>query len=206
MELAVTVSRKSKDPRCRVGAVVVKNNVVLSTGFNGLPRHVFDDPDVLADTEEKLRVICHAEQNAILNAARLGVALDGATMFVSKFPCLACCIALIQAGVKEIYTHDTKYWNDDPADRDHSRKKSMLRQAEIKVNAPFHPDYAPKPVTGKRSTIDSSIALVPLVAPKKKRKSARKSKAQGPLETKERPQQGTLFPARNAIRGGKSEK
>ena len=143
--LAMAASIKSKDERCRVGAVIVSpTNVVLSTGFNGLARGVHDDKDLLADPDEKLKVICHAEQNAILNAARIGVAVEGASIFVTKFPCLACCNHIIQAGIKRIYTHDKWYWNDDPFDKDHSRKRDILHQAHIKIDAPFHPEYSPK--------------------------------------------------------------
>ena len=133
LEMALTAARKSKDPKCRVGAVIVSEGILVSTAFNGFPRHVFDDPDVLGNADEKLRLICHAEQNAIYNAARSGVALKGATIYVTKFPCLACCNAIIQSGITEIQTHDTKYWDDDPLDGDHSRKKAVLQQAKIKI-------------------------------------------------------------------------
>jgi dCMP deaminase len=150
--IAMAASIKSKDERCRVGAVIASpTNVVLSTGFNGLARGIHDDKDLLGDPDEKLKVICHAEQNAILNAARIGVAVEGATIFVTKFPCLACCNHIIQAGIKRIYTHDNWYWNDDPFDKDHSRKRDILHQAHIKIDAPFHPEYSPKePIDPKK--------------------------------------------------------
>lgn len=144
LNIAMVASIKSKDPRCRVGAAIAKaNNVLLSTGFNGLPRGVHDDKHILDDPEEKLKVICHAEQNAIFNAARIGLAVEGASIFVTKFPCLACCLSIIQSGITRIHTHDSWYWNDDPFDKDHSRKRDVLRQAHIVVDAPFHPDYSP---------------------------------------------------------------
>jgi dCMP deaminase len=147
--MAVAASIKSKDPKCCVGAVIVsKDNVVLATGFNGLPRGVHDDKGLLEDAQEKLKVICHAEQNAVLNAARMGVAIEGATIYVTKFPCLACCNAIIQAGITRIYTHDGWYWDDDPFDSDHSRKRMVLGQTHIEVEAPFHPEYKPRdPIT-----------------------------------------------------------
>jgi dCMP deaminase len=147
--MATAASMKSKDPKCRVGAVIASSdNVVLSTGFNGLPRGVHDDKHILANPDEKLKIICHAEQNAILNAARIGVALRDATIFVTKFPCLACCSAIIQVGITRIYTHDRKFWDDDPFDQDHSRKTDILKQAGIKVEAPLHPTYLPKEQIG----------------------------------------------------------
>jgi dCMP deaminase len=146
LHIATVVSIKSKDPKCAVGAVVVsKDNIILSTGFNGLARGVHDDEETLFNADEKIRVICHAENNAILNAARIGgLPLEGATIYVTKFPCLACCNAIIQAGIKRVYTHDDSYWNDDPADKDHSRKQRILHEAQIKVEAPYHSDFRPR--------------------------------------------------------------
>jgi dCMP deaminase len=145
LNFARVASIKSKDPKCPVGAVIVSHDhFILSTGFNGLPRGVYDDQHILLDTKEKLRVICHAEHNAILNAARIGGRpLEGTTIYVTKFPCLACCTSIIQAGIKRIYTHDNEYWNDDPVDKDHSRKKKVLHEAGIEVVAPFHPGFSP---------------------------------------------------------------
>ncbi len=165
--IAEAVAIKSKDPRCSVGAVIVSNdNIVLSTGFNGLARKIHDDEKLLADAEEKLKVICHAEANAIYNAARMGVALHNASIFVTKFPCLACCNAVIQAGISRIYTHDNRFWDDDPLDSDHRHKRAVLKQAGIRVDAPFHPEYVPaQPITLKqqrkgpsRSTEASKLA------------------------------------------------
>jgi deoxycytidylate deaminase len=62
---------------------------------------------------------------------------------VTKFPCLACCNAIIQAGIARIYTHDNRFWDDDPLDSDHRHKRAVLKQARIRVDAPFHPDYVP---------------------------------------------------------------
>lgn len=144
LNIAKAVSIKSKDPKCPVGAVIASgDNVLLTTGFNGLARGVHDDEQTLMDADEKLRVICHAENNAIMNSARMGVALLGASIYVTKFPCLACCNAIIQSGIKKIYTHDDCFWNDDPVDKEHSRKKQILHDARIEVNAPFHPAFKP---------------------------------------------------------------
>ena len=91
LDIARAVAWKSKDPKCQVGAVIVsEDQLVLATGFNGLARGVFDAEDLLQDAKEKLRWICHAETNAIFNAARTGASLKGCTIFVTKFPCLVC--------------------------------------------------------------------------------------------------------------------
>jgi dCMP deaminase len=139
--IAEAVAQKSKDPRCQVGAVIVsKDKLVLATGFNGLARGVIDDEKLLEHVSEKLTWICHAEANAILNATRIGVSLKGSCIYVTKFPCFACCNSIVQAGIEEIYTHDSKYWDDDPFDGEHTRKHVLLNQGGVKVTAPHHPD------------------------------------------------------------------
>ena len=146
LAIAATIARKSKDERCRVGATIVRDRLILCTGFNGLAREIYDDPNILNDNKAKLSVICHAEQNAIYNAARVGIGIQGATIFVTKFPCVTCCNALIQAGIVRIYTHDDRFWDNDPFDSDHSRKRSLLRQSGIQIDAPYHHEYATKRV------------------------------------------------------------
>ncbi len=144
LEIAITVARKSKDPKCPVGAVIVSpDRLVLATGFNGLARGVFDSDELLTNTSEKLKWICHAEINAIFNAVRTGVSVVGCTIYVNKFPCFACCNATAQAGIKRVCTFDHRYWDDDPADADHSRKRDLLKQAGVIVHAPLHPDFIP---------------------------------------------------------------
>lgn len=169
--LATAVSIKSKDPRCSVGAVIVSHDhILLSTGFNGLARRIYDDERLLGDAAEKLKVICHAEANAIYNAARMGIALNGTSIFVTKFPCLACCNTIIQAGITRIYTHDERFWDDDPLDGDHRHKQAVLRQSGIKIDAPFHPAFNPnRPIMLKnprkgpgRSTETSATEAQPI--------------------------------------------
>jgi dCMP deaminase len=145
LNIAKAVSIKSKDPRSPVGAIIVsQDNIVLSTGFNGFARGVHDDSHILRDADEKLKIICHAESNAIMNAARVGShPLQGTTIYVTKFPCVACCNAIIQAGITRIYTHDHEFWDGDPLDKDHSRKTRVLREAHMKVDAPYHPAFTP---------------------------------------------------------------
>jgi dCMP deaminase len=146
--IAEVVALKSKDSNSKVGAVIVSaDNLILSTGFNDMARGVYDDEDLLQDRDEKLKWICHAETNAIINAVRVGVSLKNCHLYVTKFPCLACCNAIVQAGIVEIFTQDDSYWKRDPSDKEHTRKANLLKQAGVKVNAPFHPDYSPRTIT-----------------------------------------------------------
>jgi len=209
MEFATVAGKKSKDPRCQVGAVIVSDDVVRSTGYNGLARHIRDDPDLLADAGEKLKWICHAEFNAIMNAARHGIGLKDSTIYVTKFPCFACCNAIIQAGIREIYTDDYKFWDDDPFDPDHTRKVAALSQAGIKVHAPNHPHFSPKYPPASAS----ALTEVPTTKPPRTSKSRKTSKRKnGPKSTtmhkmkkQSSSKQSGLFPARQPIHGGKSD-
>ena len=196
MDIAVAASKKSKDPKCKVGAVIVRDEVIATTGFNGFARDLSDDTDLLADVEEKLKWMCHAEFNAIMNAARHGTALHGTTIYVTKFPCFACCNAIIQAGIEAIYTLDKKFWDDDPVDGDHTRKIAALAQAGIKVTAPNHPHYSPKP-RPKPNNANRDLALAEPTPPAKPRNVTKTVKVKAPER------QTRLFPARQSIPGGK---
>lgn len=103
LELAKHISEWSKDPSTKVGCVVVgEDREIRSTGFNGFPRGIEDDSDRLEDREQKYPLICHAEENAIMHAARIGVSLKGNTAYISWPPCSRCTRSLIQAGVNEV--------------------------------------------------------------------------------------------------------
>ena len=103
LELAKHISDWSKDPSTKVGCVVVgEDREIRSTGFNGFPRGIEDNIERLEDREQKYPLICHAEENAIMHAARIGVSLKGSTAYVTWPPCSRCARSLIQAGVREV--------------------------------------------------------------------------------------------------------
>lgn len=95
------ISTWSKDPSTKVGAVLVRpNNTVHSTGYNGLPRGLRDDPELLADRMYKYPRTLHAEVNAILNADTRPV---GCTLFIWPMPpCSHCAIQIIQSGITRV--------------------------------------------------------------------------------------------------------
>lgn len=100
---AMTAASHSKDPRTKVGAVIVDHRgVVRATGWNGFPRGVLDDPARYADREIKLKLVVHAEANAIVNAAAVGVPLAGCGMVVTKYPCNECAKLIINAGITHL--------------------------------------------------------------------------------------------------------
>ena len=118
LDLASHISTWSKDPSTKVGCVVVgEDREIRSTGFNGFPRGIEDDAERLADREQKYPLICHAEENAIMHAARTGVSLKGNIAYVTWPPCTRCTRSLIQAGVSEVvYPADIEIperWTED---------------------------------------------------------------------------------------------
>lgn len=104
IELAKTYSMKSKDPSTKVGAVFVNDQrVVVSAGWNGFPRGIADTPERLNNRELKYPLTVHAEMNAIYNAARIGVSLEGCTLYVHGLPmCSECTPGVLQVGVHRV--------------------------------------------------------------------------------------------------------
>lgn len=105
MELAETISKWSKDPSTKIGAIAVSDRGrVLATGFNGFPRGIADTPERYNDRETKLKYVVHAEANMIYNATASGVDLYDSEVYVYGLPiCSECAKALIQVGVKRVY-------------------------------------------------------------------------------------------------------
>lgn len=102
-EMAHLVASKSKDPNTKVGCVVITNDkVVAATGFNGIPRGVDDLPERM-ERPAKYLWTSHAEENAVAQAARVGVKLDGGVAFVTHMPCARCARTLIQAGITAVF-------------------------------------------------------------------------------------------------------
>ena len=111
MDIACLVAKRSTCLRRAVGAIIVKDRRVLSTGYNGAPsqvRHCFE----VGCLREKLKVpsgerheLCrgiHAEQNAIIQAAYHGVSIKGADLFCTNLPCSICAKMIINAGIVRI--------------------------------------------------------------------------------------------------------
>ena len=118
LKLAKHISEWSKDPSTKVGCVVVgPDRELRSTGFNGLPRGIEDNEERLNNREIKYPLICHAEENAIMHAARIGISLKGCTAYVTWPPCTRCARSLIQAGVSTIVYPENieipERWMDD---------------------------------------------------------------------------------------------
>ncbi len=111
LQLARQVATRSTCLRRQVGAVLVRDKRILTTGYNGAPRGVAhclevgclrDQLGIPSGERHELCRAIHAEQNAIIQAAIHGVAIEGATLYTTVHPCILCAKMLINAGVREI--------------------------------------------------------------------------------------------------------
>ncbi len=110
LDLAMHVSTWSKDPSSKVGVVIADDHqVLLSLGYNGLPREVDEAPPERHERPEKYLWYEHGERNAIYNAAAQGVALRGSTMYAPNAACSDCARAVVQSGITSFI-----YFNDGP--------------------------------------------------------------------------------------------
>ena len=115
MEMAFLVSKRSTRLRRRVGAVIVRDKHVISTGYNGSPRGtkhceelgcIRQQMNIPSGTRHELCRGVHAEQNAITQAAYFGTSVANATIYTTTFPCSMCAKILINAGITEVVYAD----------------------------------------------------------------------------------------------------
>lgn len=116
MGVAELAAKRSKDPNTKVGACIVNsNNIILSTGYNGMPIGCNDDDMPWCRfgsfEESKYAYVCHAELNAILNCD--GRSLKGSILYVTNFPCNECAKAIIQAGIRKVIFLEDKHPDSD---------------------------------------------------------------------------------------------
>jgi dCMP deaminase len=133
MEMAHVVSKRSTCLRRKVGAILVKEKHILSTGYNGAPKGMAHCEEV-GCLRENLKIpsgerheLCrglHAEQNAIIQAAVFGTSIKGSVLYCTNVPCVVCVKMLINAGVTEIV-----YSGDYPDEL----AKRMLEESGLKI-------------------------------------------------------------------------
>ena len=104
MNLAREAARRSTCPRRAVGAIIVRDKAVLATGYNGSLRGLPHCTDVgcLMENDHCVRTV-HAEANALLQAARHGVGIEGADIYVTSSPCWDCFKLIANAGIRRIF-------------------------------------------------------------------------------------------------------
>ena len=134
-KIAHTVKLKSKDKTTQIGAVIVgTHNEIRSTGYNSFPRGIEDFRDERQERPEKYFWMEHAERNAIINAARIGVSTNNCVMYLTcDIPCADCTRAIINAGIKIIFCEKGEgakgeYWKEHT-----ERSIKMLQEARCTV-------------------------------------------------------------------------
>jgi len=115
MKTARVFAELSSSRRKQVGAVVVKDDRIISIGYNGMPSgwdnncedeigHVLDDNEYTVETRLKTKPeVLHAESNAIAKLAKSTESGDGASMFITCSPCIECAKMIFQSGIKEVF-------------------------------------------------------------------------------------------------------
>jgi dCMP deaminase len=104
LEIAKVVAKRSTCDRLHVGAVIAKNKVILSTGYNGAPRGLAHCDDVGHEIVDGHCIrTAHAEANAIAQAAKNGISIEGASIYLTFSPCYDCFKMMVNAGIKEVF-------------------------------------------------------------------------------------------------------
>lgn len=135
LRLAREIASWSKDQSTKVGAVIVgEDRTPGPYGYNGFPRTIDDDRATRHARPAKYRWTEHAERNAIYNAARVGVAVKGCTIYVTHMPCADCARAIIQVGIKRVVVDAQSLIDAGFADRwneDMQITREMLEEAAV---------------------------------------------------------------------------
>jgi len=133
MDIAHVVARRGNCLRRQVAAVIVKDNRIVSTGYNGTPRGVkncFEGgcPRCAGDApsgSELGECLCsHAEENAICQSAYHGISLDGSVIYSTLSPCLMCAKMIINAGIREVVYEEEYSFTE--------QTKALLKEAGVK--------------------------------------------------------------------------
>lgn len=122
LRMAMIWAENSYCTRRQVGALLVKDKMIISDGYNGTPSGF---ENVCEDENNKTKpYVLHAEANAITKVAKSNNSSDGATLYVSSSPCLECSKLIIQAGIKRVVFSEPYHMNDGV---------ELLKRANIEV-------------------------------------------------------------------------
>ena len=113
MQICAVVARRSTCTRAAVGAVIVRDRIILATGYNGSPSGmphcteagclVYSSITPDGETEENCFRTIHAEMNAIAQAAKTGVSIQGSDIYITHSPCIHCLKVLINTGIMRVF-------------------------------------------------------------------------------------------------------
>ena len=102
-EILISIAKKSTCDRLYTSAIIVKDNYIISTGYNGAPRKRKHCNELHLMKDNHCVNTIHAELNAILNAAKNGINIDNCDMYCLNKPCFRCMMVLINSGIKNCY-------------------------------------------------------------------------------------------------------
>jgi dCMP deaminase len=109
VSLAILISTRSPSSKLKVGSVIVKDNRVISSGYNGFPSGA---PHISIHKDGHEVNTIHSEQNCISDAAKRGVSIENCTIYITHYPCINCCKYIISSGIKKVvYLED---YNNEP--------------------------------------------------------------------------------------------
>lgn len=137
LNMLPAIAARSKDPNTQVGCVIVgPDKEVRSMGYNSFPRGINDKVPERFERPEKYAWIEHADRNAIYNAARVGIPLNGCTMYLPFMPCMDCSRGIVQSGIIRVVvdglTHLAK--STDPRwIGDFQRTQVLLLEAGVEL-------------------------------------------------------------------------
>lgn len=146
LKIAQVVSERSTCLRHNIGAVLVKDKKILTTGYNGAPAGMPDCLDLgcLRDqnnidsgTKTEICRAVHAEQNAIIQAARNGVNTSGSTMYITHSPCILCAKMILNAGIERVVCF--KYYPDESWVK-------LFKEANVKLDVLKEPEFDKKQI------------------------------------------------------------
>jgi dCMP deaminase len=123
MSIAFLASCRSPCERLHVGSVIVKNNRIISMGYNG---YIPGAPHISRVQDNHEQSIIHSEVNAITDCAKRGTSLEGAKIYITHYPCPNCFRSIAACSIKEIYYHDD--YNNNPIVQELANDSNIIIQ------------------------------------------------------------------------------
>lgn len=120
IEICKLISKHSKCKRKKVGCILVKDNRIISIGYNGTPSKFCN---ICEKNNKTLQSVIHAESNALMKCAKSVESSNGADLYCTLSPCYDCCKLIIQSGIKNVYFNEL--YNDISG-------LQLLKKAKIK--------------------------------------------------------------------------
>jgi len=168
MGIALAVRQRADCTGQKVGAVVVVDRRIVSTGYNGTPsgmqncsdggchRCANRDKKYASGTAYDLCICVHAEQNAILAAARFGISIQGAVMYTTTEPCFGCLKEMLQAGISEVYyLHPWSSPRDENQQRQYQALQNAIEHGVHQLNIPDEREAWAKGAAAAAGSADS---------------------------------------------------